>query len=474
MIHRMIPTFLCLTVLSTLALESRASEPVTVLQKDGQPGHYLVWNGNPQLLIGDSVTQGWMECGANFDQRAYVDALAARGINLLMLWAFKGTSAESQQQDPRIGYDAPELWPWAGSPDESSFDLRKLNPAYFARFRELVSYAESKQIVVLITVHDGWPKTSFDGHPFNRALGNGPLADRQDYVDLADYDREMAEQFDPAWNWREKNQYFQERFCARLIAELATCSNVLYEMFNEGEWYDREKRDRHEQHFLAFFRARTKNLLLSNSDHISRDDPHTDPKLDVVALHPFGWVGHFPVFERGFHKTPPKPYLYSEPVPEFDGETPSLDDVRRSVWETALAGAGWVNQNDPSFGWDRRTSIATRAADRDRAYDIAGHCARFFNQGDVPFWDMEPNGKLASTGVCLASLGKEYVVYSASGESFTVNLSAARDATLEVRWYNPQTGKFQESTTIVGGNERTQLRSPFSEDAVVHLRRANP
>ena len=377
---------LCLIVLWPIALGVRASESVTVLQSGSQPGHYLVWNGKPQLLIGDSVTQGWMECGENFDQRGYVDALAARGINLLMIWAFKGTTAEVQQGDARIGYDAPELWPWAGSPDNRSFDLRELNPAYFVRLCELVSYAECKQIVVLITVHDGWPKTCFEGRPFNRALGNGPLADRRAYVDLADYDREMPEQFDPDWNWREQNQYFQERFCARLIAEFAPCSNVLFEMFNEGEWYDRQKRNRHEQHFLAFFRARCDNLLLSNSDHIASDDPHTDPKLDVVTLHPKDWVGHFPVFERGFRKMPPKPYLYSEPVPEFDGETPSLDDVRRSVWETALAGAGWVNQNDPSFGWDGCAVIAVQATARDRAYDIAGHCARFFNQGEVRFW----------------------------------------------------------------------------------------
>jgi hypothetical protein len=153
-----------------------AADHVMVLQAGGQPGHYLAWRGKPRLLIGDSVTQGWMESGENFDQRAYVDALAQRGINLLMLWAFKGTNAELQKQDARIGYDVPELWPWAGSPDDGSFNLRELNPAYFERLCQLVSYAESKEIIVLITVHDGWTKTCFGGHPFNRALGNGPLA----------------------------------------------------------------------------------------------------------------------------------------------------------------------------------------------------------------------------------------------------------------------------------------------------------
>ncbi len=91
-----------------------ASDQMTVLQSGSQAGHYLVWKGKPRLLIGDSVTQGWMESGANFDQRGYVDALAARGINLLMLWAYKGTNAQLQRRDARIGYDAPELWPWAG------------------------------------------------------------------------------------------------------------------------------------------------------------------------------------------------------------------------------------------------------------------------------------------------------------------------------------------------------------------------
>lgn len=474
MICRSYPAVVILICVWVVAWPSLAADNVTILQSCKRPGHYLTWKGKPRLLIGDSVTQGWMESGENFDQRAYIDALAARGINLLMLWAFKGTSAELQRADARIGYDAPELWPWAGSPDDRDFDLRSFNPAYFMRLRELVSYAESKEIVVLITVHDGWPKTCFAGHPFNRVLGNGPLADRRDYVDLADYDREMPEQFDPDWDWRQQNQYFQERFCARLIAELASCSNVLYEMFNEGEWYDREKRHRHEQHFLAFFRARCRNLLLSNSDHIALDNPHADLKLDVVTLHPKDWVGHFPLFARGFHKSPPKPYLYSEPVPEFDGESPSLNDVCRSVWETALAGASWVNQDDCSFGWDRRSAMAARATARDLAYDIAGHCARFFNSGDVRFWEMEPNSKLASTGVCLANAGEEYVVYLGSCEPFTVDLSEAQGATLEVHWYDPRTGRFQPAAAVAGGNSAARFTPPLAGDAVLHLKRRYP
>ena len=190
---RMIVCLACVAGLNSTI----ANERIRMLSEGPQAGHYLFWKGKPGLLIGDSVTQGWMECGTNFNQTAYVDALAKRGLNLLMIWAFKGTCAERQRQDRRLGYDAPELWPWVGSPDDGSFDLHQFNRAYFDRLRGLVAYAESKGIVVLITVHDGWTKTCFDGHPFNRALGNGPLARCEQYVELGDRDQEMPARFDP-------------------------------------------------------------------------------------------------------------------------------------------------------------------------------------------------------------------------------------------------------------------------------------
>ena len=458
-----------ITACMALSASARTADKIRVANTGPQSGHYLVWNDKPILLVGDSVTQGWMECGAHFDQTRYVDALAARDLNLLMLWAFKGTNAQRQRQDKRIAYDAPEIWPWAGSPDDGDFDLHRFNPAYFDRLSQLVAYAEQKGIVVLITVFDGWTKTCFDGHPFNHALGNGPLTDRSQFVTLADYERELPAVFAPNWKREQRNQFFQERFCAQLIDALDGYSNVLYEMFNEGEWYDKAQRRQHERHFLAFFRARCANVLLSNSDHIAEDSPHDSAAIDVVSLHPSSWVGQFPRFAAGFVALPPKPYLCSEPVPEFDGQRPSLDDIRRSVWEITLSGAGWVNQNDPSFAWDDRTAMAARSAVRDRAYDVAGHCARFFNRHGVRFWEMAPAGALSSTGICLACPGSEYVIYAPAGGKFTVDLSGAESQQLMARWYDPRTGKFHAAEAMTGGNPVAACQAPFPGDAVLHL-----
>ena len=124
-----------------------------------------------------------------FDLTLFIEAIngftrSAEFINLLMLWSFKATSASLQKADRRLGYDAPELWPWLGNADECSFDLLRFNPAYFDRLRELVRAAADHRMAVLITVHDGWPKTCFEAHPFNRALGNGPLRAKEQYVEF--------------------------------------------------------------------------------------------------------------------------------------------------------------------------------------------------------------------------------------------------------------------------------------------------
>jgi hypothetical protein len=429
-------------------------------------GHLLL-NGGPTLLLGDSVTQGWMELGENFAQENYLDALAARRINLVMIWSFIGTSQALQVADDRIGYDSPEIWPWGGSPDRGDFDLTRFNQFYFDRLKAFVAYAEKKKIAVLLTVHDGWVKDRFAAHPFNQRLGNGPLKNRKDYVKLADYSREMSATFDPSWSWKEKNQHFQERFCDKLISELYPFGNVIYEIFNEGEWYNPVDRQKHEQHFLAFFRARCKNILISNTDHILLDSPWQDTKVDMVSFHGKSWTGWFKEFEKLSRQFPEKPYLKSEPVPGWRGDFP-VEVIRRSVWEHALAKSGWVAQNDASFGWDNQSRMAAIAEIRDQAYDAIGICSRFFNDSGIPFWKMKPHGALSSTGICLAEPGSEYLVYAPEGGALSLDLSIDPKAAYRARWFNPRSGEFTGQLVVKAAGKVT-IHCPDANDWVLHV-----
>ncbi len=435
-------------------------------------GHWLQFRGRPILLVGESITQGWMELGTNFDQKAYLDALARRGINVLLLWSYIGIV--DQPADPRIGYDAPELWPWVRT--NGTFDLTRFNDGYFDRLHELVRCADANGIVVVVQVHDGWTKTKFAGHPFNVAKG-GSLTDKAQFVELYDYEREMPLVLEPQWTRLQKHQFCLERFCERLIQATADTPNVLFEIFNEGEWYDAPRLRAFQMHFLDFFKARTSAPLMINDDHL-RTVPgfRGVPKADVISHHTPRWDNlpparvFFDHYSRQFDVIPVKPMFFSEPVPSYEGgDTATETALLRLLWGTALGGACVVVQNDASFGFDPRSSMAARAQQRDRVLDLEGHAARFFNQAGVNFAVMAPEGQLASTGVCLAKPGVEYVVYTPPAKVFTVNLAAAKGTIFRVRWYDPRTGQFHDAGRVAGGSDVQPFTPPFGGDAVLHL-----
>lgn len=437
------------------------------LQVDGR---WIEFRGQKVLLIGDSITQGWMELGENFNQTAYIDALAARGINSLMLWCYIGGA--NQVADSRIGYDAPEIWPWQRS--GSTFNLTQFNPAYFSRLETLIEYADTKNIVVGMTIHDGWTKTRFSGHPFNQSNG-GPLSDRSQYVELHDYSNEMPTTFDPNWTRRQKNQFFQERLVDRLIQSTDRFPNFMLEVMNEGEWYNQTDLRAYTEHFLRFIRARTtRNLTMVNDDHVGGTSFRVDAKCDIISHHKPLWdtgtsaLQMFNHYASEFAKTPVKPVFFGEPVPEYQGNAAEHDALMRIMWGTAVGGAGFLVQNDASWGFDPNTNMAAQSINRDIVLDREGHCARFFNRSGLVLGSMVPNGALASTGVCLATVGSEYVVYAQSGASFTVNLNAAAGKTLNCRFYNPRTGVFGATFQRTGGSSSETFVKPGSSDWVLH------
>jgi hypothetical protein len=114
--------------------------------------------------------------------------------------------------------------------------------------------------------------------------------------------------------------------------------------------------------------------------------------------------------------------------------------------------------------------MAAKADQRDRVLDLEGHVARFFHRAGVNFAAMRPQGPLASTGICLADVGTEYVVYTPPTRVFTVNLAAARGKTFGVRWYDPRTGQSLDASRVAGGSEAQPFVPPFPGDAVLHLK----
>ncbi len=443
----------------------------------------LEFRKRPLLLVGDSVSQGWMELGTDFNQEAYLDALHARGANAFMIWSFIGIN--DQVADTRVGYNAPRLWPWV----ETTGNMRPpyafqffnaqgqaiFNEAYFTRLASLVKAAKERDIVVIITLHDGWTKGRFAGHPMNAANG-GVLQANTQYVELADYNAELPRTLTPGWQRNKIHQWVLERFIEKILNVTAGAPNVMYEIFNEGEWYNQNLLRPFQQHFVDFVRARTDLPVLVNTDALVGGSTSADELADVVSLHQPNWRAsttasdsfeHYA--ERYFSSgaSASKPLVFTEPVPEYRGQ--NTDALMRLMWGTLISGSGFLVPNDTRWRWNGAQPL-------DPIFNRVGYAATFFNNLGVDFERMVPSEELAtmfangfnSPAPCLNLPGKQFIVYSSFATSVTIDLGDS-PGTFSVRFYSPRVGIFDSTVYHIPGGAVRTISTPSIDDWVVWI-----
>ena len=69
---------------------------------------------------------------------------------------------------------------------------------------------------------------------------------------------------------------------------------------------------------------------------------------------------------------------------------------------------------------------------------------------------------------CLANPGFEYAVYSWSGKSFELELSAVAGKNMIARFYNPVRGQWKDAVHIEGGSVKT-FEKPDEEDWALYI-----
>ena len=437
----------------------------------------------PLLIVGDSVSQGWMELGLDFDQESYLDALAQRGANGFMIWSFIGIN--DQVADTRIGYNAPRIWPWiegtgASRPPYSFsfFDGQGnalFNEQYFDRLASLVKAANERDIVVLITIHDGWTKARFAGHPMNVANG-GVLQTNAQYVEIADYNAELPRTLSPGWSRSKIHQFILERFVEKILNVTAGYPNVMYEVFNEGEWYNQDLLRPFQQHFVDFIRARTDLPVLVNTDALVGAGNSADELADVVSLHQPNWrssttaTDAFEYYAARYFSggaSASKPLIFTEPVPEYRGQ--NTDAMMRLMWGTLLAGSSFFVPNDTRWRWDEGQPL-------DPIFARVGYAATFFNNLGVDFDRMVPSEEAATMFVngfdvpapCLALPGKQFVAYSSYATSVTIDLLNSPGA-FSVRFFSPRVGAFHTTEYVISGGGLRTVSTPSIDDWAVWI-----
>jgi Ca2+-binding RTX toxin-like protein len=204
-----------------------------------------------------------------------------------------------------------------------------------------------------------------------------------------------------------------------------------------------------------------------------------DGRFSITAFqYPGRYAGHGAEVEEWRQKTA----AAGRPIPvsmdELETATQDNADQQRKaiLWPTYLSGGqlGWyIKEEDRTLEDFRRY---------EELWTYTRH-ARSFVEGNLPFWEMEPQDGLLSGestdysgGQVFAKAGQLYAVYLPNATSTgTLDLSSV-SGSFQKRWYNPRAGSFEGGAqTISGGGKRSLGTPPSSpsDDWVVLLKKAD-
>ncbi len=424
--------------------------------------------------------------GPPFPYDEYLDFMEHYGHNFMRLWMFEHPERASWTEVP-IVFD-PLPWmrtgPGLATDGKPKFDLTTFNEAYFTRMRERIIAAGEHGIYCAVMLFQGWSlhRTSakvgdpWPVHPFNAANNVNGI----DVPYTAEDDDEhpcLHSMMLPDVLAR------QEAYVQKVIDAVNDLDNVLYEIINEGgatawqihmiDLVHRVERAKAKQHPVGMtYRFRPKQY---NSELFGSPAEWISP-----ANEPAGWwIPGLAVLED-----------YQNDPPAADGRKVVLNDTDhlwghggnpRWVWKSFLRGHNPIFmdpwwplyiESDPQVTpWTFVGGISKDHRDYpdwDPTRRAMGDTRRYAEKMDLAA--MTPQPALASTGYCLANVGKEYLVYLPEGGSVTLNLRG-EEVLYNVEWFLPQVNRTFPGAHPLAGGDYVVTAAPYTGDAVLYLKK---
>ncbi len=319
-----------------LLAPARAAAPLA-LHPDNP--HYFLFRGQPTIIITSAEHYGAI-LNLDFDYKAYLAELAARGLNNTR--AFTGAYFEPQgafniAENTLAPADGRYIGPWprtalpGASHGRFKFDLTKWNDAYFARLRDFVRHAGANAVIVEMTLFcPFYEDPQWKLSPMNSSNNvNGLGAVSRTNVYTLDQHGGLLP--------------IQEALVRKIVLELNQFDNLYYEICNEPyfggvtlDWQRRiadviveTERRLPNKHLISQNIANGAQRVQNPHPAVSIFNFHYASPPDAVAMnyHLNKVIGDN---ETGFRGTNDLPY-------------------RREAWEFILAGGGLFNNLDYSF-----------------------------------------------------------------------------------------------------------------------------
>jgi hypothetical protein len=467
-----------------------AAEPIRLHPENP---HYFLFRGRPTVLITSGEHYGAVINRA-FDQRKYLDALAADRLNYTRI--FTGSYVESAAAfGIKRNTLAPEgdsfLAPWARSGEPGNrkggnkFDLGRWNPGYFARLKAFVIEAGKRGIVVEVTLFsshydDGaWDASPF--HPSNNVNDTNPIDRRK--LHTLDNGNILAH---------------QERLVRALVRELNEFDNITFEIQNEP-WSDRtavagsvnpylneQQRgkwpnsiDVADAESVAWqarvaawitdeeSRLPNRHLIAQNYCNFGYPVPELVPGVSILNFH-----YAFPeAAMRNFGKN----IVIGYDETGFLGQSDTV--YRKQAWNFMLAGGGLFNGLDYSFTIGREDGTDTEPngpgggspAFRKQLGILAGFLNAFDLVRARPDTTVVRNAPGAYTKA-LSVPGRDYGVYIAAAKPAPIEVELP-PASYAVQWIDTKTGAISGKSDFTHtGGPRTLQPPPFEDDIALRIR----
>lgn len=143
-----------------------------------------------------------------------------------------------------------------------------------------------------------------------------------------------------------------------------------------------------------------------------------------------------------------------------DKINPDHDNARQNaLWGALMAGAWGIEWY---FGYEHEHSDLSCEdwRTRDNMWEQSKYALDFFTENEIPYWDMEPMDELTTNDDYVFAHNKNlFVVYMKMGEKQS---TAINDVTgsYTLRWYNPRTGAFSDSTSQLNASGKLEIPTP--------------
>jgi len=436
---------------------------------------YLLFRGRPTVLITSGEHYGAV-LNLDFDYVKYLDAIQAAGFNLTR--TFSGTYREvpgsfgitdnplgpKRFQAPWARSDSPGAWDGG-----NKFDLKRFDPAYFARLKDFMAQASRRGIVVeFVLFCPFYDDKLWEANPMNAKNNvNGIGNCKREEVYTLKYKDMLA---------------IHEAFVRRVVEELNEFDNLYYEICNEPyfggvtlEWQER----------IAQVIAETeaalphKHLIAQNIANGSKKIEKPNPLVSIFNFH---------------YCTPPDAvemnYHLKKVIADDETGFKGREDVhyRTEGWDFIIAGGGIYSNLDYSFTTghpDGTLEDFKSPGGGGKELRKQLRILKDFIEG-FDFVRMSPQNGVIKGGVatgtftgtpasvritarCLAEKGRAYAIYVRGGSQaeLAVELPAG---TYRAQWVNTRSGAVDRDETFDHAGGTRKLVSPaYVEDIALRI-----